>query len=288
MSIKKEILAKINTIPAIPSAATQAIHLLQDDDSDMNEIVEIVKHDPALTANLLRVCNSSEFGSFVKFTSIHDSLIRLGTRRVLKLIMASAVGPSIGQPLRGYDLPAGGLWEYSVAVALGTEELAAELDLPQDPMTFTAALLHDIGKIVLSTFMVVDAAPIVELATNRQISFEAAEREILGIDHAEVGAKLLELWNLPAEIVEIVRYHHEPDRLEEPSWALDLVHVADVLAMESGIGAGIDGLNYRVSPDVHDRLKLNNSVLECAMCSVLTRLSEMQSLFNPEERGCEV
>lgn len=284
MTMRAEILAKIDEVEAIPSSATQAIELLQDDAGNIDEIAAIVQHDPGLTANLLRLCNSVRFGGRTKFNSVKEAAVRLGNRRILQLIMTTSVGPLIRQPLKGYDLPPGELWEHSVAVAIGTERLANALDLSTEPAAFTAALLHDVGKIVLGTFLAIDAEPITKLAFRDHVPFEKAEHHVLGIDHAEVGAVLLERWQLPANIVDTVRWHHEPERATVDRQQTDLVHVADLLAMGSGIGTGVDGINYLASPEVKERLKLKAQLLESVLCTVITELSELRELFQEPAR----
>ena len=150
--------------------------------------------------------------------------------------------------------------------------------------TFTAALLHDIGKIVLGTFLSIDSGPIMKLAFEDGLSFENAEREVLGIDHAEVGAELLNLWDIPDEIVQVVQYHHHPEQCED-NMAVHLVHVADLLSIECGFGIGIDGLNYRPSECSVKLLKINNRIMEQTMCVMINGLNDLRGQFSSETGG---
>lgn len=97
--------------------------------------------------------------------------------------------------------------------------------------------------------------------------------EVLGIDHAEAGALLLQRWGLPEALSYVARWHHAPDAAPAHSHTLDLVHVADILVLGFGIGAGNDGLHYRVSEQVAQRLALNSTVLETATCRMIDGLS---------------
>ena len=132
---------------------------------------------------------------------------------------------------------------------------------------------------MLGTFLEIDAKPILSLAYEHQVSFDRAEAQILGIGHAEVGASVLEHWNLPARVVEVVRWHHEPETSPAPSPSLDLVHAADSLATLSGIGAGVDGLNYRPSKEVMGRLHVTTRVSESVINGMLTGLEELRNVF---------
>ncbi len=285
MSLRAEILDKVGTMTAMPAAASRAAHLLEDENAGVDEIARIVEHDPGLTANLLRLCNSPHYKGRSGASSVREAIVRLGTRMTLRVLMAEALGPLTRPPVAGYDLPPGQLWEHSAAVGLAVQHLARALNLTPESYVFTAGLLHDIGKIVMGTFLDLDVTPIVDLAFEHEMSFEEAERRVLGIDHAEVGAALLEKWNLPAPVVEAVRWHHEPENASGDTLCVDLVHAADTLVIESGIGAGIDGLNYISSEAVTARLGLNIHILEQVLCSVITELEDLRELFSSEPIG---
>lgn len=285
MSLRTEILDKVDSTTAMPAAASRAAQLLQDEDAGVEDIAKILEHDPGLTANLLRLCNSPHYKGRTGTSSVHEAIVRLGMRMTLRVLMTEALGPLTRPPLAGYDLPPGQLWEHSAAVGLAVQQLARALNLTPESYVFTAGLLHDIGKIVMGTFLDLDVKPIVDLAFEHQVSFEEAERRVLGIDHAEVGAALLEKWNLPAPVVEAVRWHHEPENASGDILCVDLVHAADTLIIESGIGTGIDGLNYRSSEAVTARLGLNVHILEEVLCTVLTELEDLRELFAAEPIG---
>jgi putative nucleotidyltransferase with HDIG domain len=277
MNRREEILAMIPSIPALPTAAAKVLSLLQDPHSGISDIMQAVEYDPGLTSNVLRLANSAYFAGPRKISSLREAGVLFGTSRITQLVLASAIAPVAQQEIKGYDLPPGRLLDNLVAVAIGAEELARALKIVAPPHLFTAALLHDIGKVVLGTFVEIDAGPIVELAFNEKISFDVAERSILGIDHAEIGAALLEFWKIPEEVVKAVRWHHEPEGFPGDSLVVDLVHVADQLSIECGIGVGVDGLNYRPSQAVVERLHLKGAVAEQVTCTMLAGLGTIRS-----------
>ena len=262
--------------------------MLQDPDVEVADLVDSLEYDPGLTANLLRWANSAYFGGRHEILSVRDAVVRLGMRRMNQLIMTSIAAPVVGQPIRGYDLPPGRLLEHSIAVAIGTGELAKVLDIALPDTAFTAGLLHDIGKVVLGMFVEVASEPILSLAAEEEISFDESERRVLGIDHAEVGALLLERWNLPASIVSAVRWHHEPHCLEEDTVTVDLVHVTEALALACGLGNGVDGLLYSPDPVAVDRLSLSTAAAERTVARMLTGLAEIRSLILPESDAVPV
>ena len=284
MSRRDDILSKISSVPALPRAAANVIGLLQDPQVGVAEVMKIVEYDPGLTSNVLRLANSAYFGGSQEIVSLRDAGVRLGVNRVFQLIMTSAVAPLASQPVRGYGLAGGELLEHVIAVAIGAERMAGALGKPPPAHAFTTGLLHDLGKLVLCTFIEVDPAPILKLAFQEQMSFEQAERHVLGIDHAEVGGALLEMWNLPAGIVDGVRMHHRPVDLEGDTFVVDLVHVADNLALECGLGTGIDGLNYRPCEEVAQRIGLKASTCEAVVCSMISDLDDLRVVFHLKPR----
>ncbi|NQT93412.1 MAG: HDOD domain-containing protein, partial [Lentisphaerae bacterium] len=181
MSSRDEILAKVHSVPALPMAATKVISLLQDPDVGVSEVMKVIEFDPGLTSNVLRLANSAYFGGNREIVSLRDAGVRLGTNQVFQMVMTSSVSQVAAQPVRGYSLPAGELLEHSIAVAIGAEQLAEALGRKPPGHTFTTGLLHDLGKIVLGTFVEVDVAPILEMAFQNQVSFEVAEQHVLGI-----------------------------------------------------------------------------------------------------------
>ncbi len=284
MNCRDEILSKIHSIQMMPASTIEVIQLLQDPDVSISKLSRTIEYDPGLTSNILRLANSSYFGFSRAINSIKEAIVRLGTKDIFRLVMTSAVAPITQSTVKGYDLPSGELWRHSAAVAIGSDQLAAALGIKPPDHTFTAALLHDIGKIVLGTFVEVDASPIMGLAFTDHVSFVEAEHKVLGIDHAEVGSVFLAEWGLPSELVEVVRWHHEPECLKGDLLAVDLVHVADILCLMSGVGlGGIDGLNYHVSNDVSSRLHLTIRITEKVISQIHEELNKLEIIFVQQE-----
>jgi putative nucleotidyltransferase with HDIG domain len=284
VSQREGILAAVESVPSLPAAATEVAQLLQDPDVSLDELMRAIEYDPGLTSNVLRLANSAYFGFAGAIDSVRQAIIRLGTRTIYHLVVASSVAPMATRPVQGYDLPSGGLWKHSVSVAVGMQELAKMLGTRLPGYAFSAGILHDVGKLVLGTYLEIDASPIVSLAYEQHLSFEVAERRILGIDHAEVSAVLLDSWGLPSSIVDVSRWHHQPDHLLGDKLVVDLIHVADNLSIMSGVGTGIDGLNYSPSSDVLERLGLTEDMIERALCQMLSGMEELRGLFTSRQQ----
>lgn len=254
MTTRELILSKLDQIPRLPPAAVQAFRVLQDPDSSLEDVVPTLAHDPGLTAELLRLANSAAFASRFPCTTLKDAIVRLGKDNVRMVVVKAGLGPAAEQPLAAYGLGPGELLEHSMLVARATTQLAKVLKLDAPPSVFTAGLLHNIGKLVLGTWCQVDGTKIAKLAKLDVLSFDAAERELLRIDHAEVGAVLLERWGIPEEIVTAVRWHHQPEQCPHDRLGARLIHIADCLCIRHGIGAGVDGEFYPPNTETEQAL----------------------------------
>lgn len=281
MSQREEILARVSTISALPTSATQMLALANNPDAQIEDVQRTVEYDPGLVTNLLRLANSAYFGTGGAINSVREAVVRLGFKRVFQIAMTSAVAPIAQKEIRGYDLPRNGLLRHSAATALAVEYLPKRLSMRVPDATYTAGLLHDLGKIVLGTYLEINSAPIVIKAYRESISFEIAEQMVLGTDHAEVGAALLEYWKLPRVVIDSVRWHHDPNKYpHEDKTVVDLVHLGEHVARICGTSSSTDGMNYSVCVESLDRLRVVPDVLELVASDVLGSLEEICSIFN--------
>jgi putative nucleotidyltransferase with HDIG domain len=276
------IIAKVEAFPNLPAATTKLLSLLDDSDAAVVEIEEILRMDPGLTANVLKLSNSAYFGFPSKIGSIHKAVVLLGAKRLMQLVMTSCVNSVMNKSVPGYNLSPGEMWRHSVAVSVAAEGLIGELNALEADEIFTAALLHDVGKLVLGEFVKDDIKKI-EKILSKDISFEVAEQIVFGTDHAQIGAKILENWGLPSEIVSAVRWHHDPDAADETSTLIDIVHVANVLCLMIGIGVGREGLQYRPSPVVTKRLGIKSVHLEKVASHTLGWLSDLADVYETNQ-----
>ncbi len=280
MNTRDQILEEVKLVPSLPASAIESVSIVQDPNVSLSDLEAIIECDAGLATNILRLANSAYFGGRGTIASVKDAVVRLGTKRIAQLVITTAVAPRMKPYLTGYDLPPGALLAHSVATAVAAEQMARELKLNAPEYTYTAGLLHDIGKVVLGTYLNIEAKPIIDLAFGEGMSFEEAERRVLGIDHSEVGAALLACWRIPDEIADIVRFHHEPSSVPDDSALVaDLVHVGDHIGRLCGISLGADGINYVVSPRTIERLNLTPESTEAVVSKVLSALAELGEFF---------
>jgi len=247
------ILAIIDSFPSMPGAGARMLALLQEQDAKVAEIEEILRYDPGLTANVLKLANSAYFGVPSKIGSLKQAVVLLGMKRLMQLVVISCVSAVMDKSVAGYDLPAGDLWRHSIAVAIASEAMVKDRKKEGRIDVFTPALLHDIGKLVLGSFVSEELEAIQQIA-GKGVPFVVAENMILGTDHAEIGARILERWNLPAEVINAVRWHHDPDSADASDMQMDVVYLANLLCQTSETTIAAGGQAVELSPTVIDRL----------------------------------
>ena len=268
------IISKVESFPSMPATAAKVLSLIENPDVTALEIEKTIKFDAGLTANILKLVNSAYFGLSTEVGSIKRAIVLLGLKRLVQIVMTSCVNALMDKQVIGYDLPPGELWRHSIAVSVAAEGLVKELDILVPEEIFTAALLHDVGKLILGEFVKEDINKI-EIKASTGIPFQVAEHEVLGTDHAEIGAHVLMNWSFPSEIVNAVRWHHDPDAAEKINTLIDIVHIADVLCLMIGIGVGREGLKYEPSPSVSKRLGLTYKHLEMIASQTLLWTNEL-------------
>lgn len=274
----KQVASAIKSFPGMPGTAVRLLALIDNPAMRVSQIEQILRQDPGLTANVLRMANSAYFGIPSKVGSIRQAVILLGLKRLIQMVIAACVSAIMDQPVPGYDLPPGELWRHSIAVSVAAEGLVKELNVDAAEEIFTAALLHDVGKLVLGEF-VHDEYQQIETAVSQGISFEMAEKIVLGANHADIGAQILTNWSLPREIVNAVQFHHAPEDAPQTNTMLDIVHVANFMSMMIGIGIGRDGLNHQPSAEVTERLGLEAGHLEKVASQTMQWVKELSEVL---------
>ncbi len=269
---------KVEAFPGIPATAAKLLPLLDHPDSTASEIESILKYDPGLTANILKLTNSAYFGIPTKVSSIKQAIVLLGWKRLLQVVMTICMSPLMQKTIPGYDLPIGGLWRHSIAVSVAAEILVKALKIPDLDEVFTAGLLHDIGKLILGSFVKKDLKQIENMVT-KGITFDVAESMVLGTNHAEVGGQILHKWLFPAELVNAVQWHHDPESCENSCILSDIVHVANTLGLMTGFGKAEEGLNIEPFGPVADRLGLKDNDLEAMAQQTSEEIKKLSVLW---------
>jgi putative nucleotidyltransferase with HDIG domain len=250
--VPEEIVQGIRQLEPLPITAQRLLSLINGEDVSLLAIADLIEFDPAIVAAVLRRASTIHYATHSAPT-VREAVLRLGAIALLDLVLEGYLKKlRAATPL--YDLTEQDLWLHGAASQLAVRALAAELPQAKIPgVAETAALLHDIGKLIVSRYLNVDVRELVAVARTRAITFVEAERECLGVDHAAVGAAMADAWGFPAAIIEAIRDHHSPP-FAQPTAVLDAVALGNLVAKTIEAGLGAEGMNFAVDPGSYRRL----------------------------------
>ena len=244
-----EVAAAVADLPAMPASITEVIAACDDHDMTVGQLSQVVLRDQSLTANILKLANSSFYGHSRRVTTVTEAVVMLGFSAIKSLAISSHTARLLSGGLPGYGLQQGELWRHSISVAFTARRLAVEVKLAPVEEAFVAGLLHDIGKTILSSYMEHAFDEVTRIAQERRIPFHEVEAELLGFDHAELGAQIAVAWSFPPELEEAIRFHHSPGGATLKPALAHCVHLADAACTMLGMGLGADDLRYGVDPE---------------------------------------
>ena len=273
MTSLNDIIERIDLLAPIPAIASQIITKSEDPDSSLSEIADLIVNDPALTANLLKICNSAYFGLPRKVESVKDAVAWVGLDQIVELVLTNSVSDNFKKGLEGYGLGEGELWRHAVTSAHVAKSLAHRFGVSQNKhLIYTAALLKDIGKLILGRFVAFSAEKINILVHSQGYSFNDAEKNVIGMNHEELGAMVGEKWSFSEKQIYIIRHHHLTDESARQDLETTLIYLADIICMMMGICTGTDGLSYRFYSDVLERINVSEKDLQ----GIIAETSENQ------------
>lgn len=268
---------RVQTLPPAPVILPQLLHLLGLPDVDSGRIVELISSDPSLTAAVLRLCNSASLASSTTVSDLFEAVIRIGFGAVYELVVAIIGARTLRSSTRGYGIDEGGLWKHSVATALAAKSMARDAGADQG-VVFTAAILHDIGKIVLAQALENSYQRLIREIEVNQASLLESEAQILGVQHAEIGGRLLARWNFPDDLVSAVWNHHDPLKAIGHERLASFVYLGNIVAHFMGFGYGHHALALRGRADALDLVGLSPVDLPRYMIETYDNLDALQTL----------
>ncbi|HZQ47799.1 MAG TPA: HDOD domain-containing protein [Verrucomicrobiae bacterium] len=219
----------VKHLPPSPRLLVKLLELFKHPDINVDEVVRLISHDPSFTAEVLKRCNTVHFGGAKPAEDIFEAVSRLGFQEIYNIVLAMFAATAILRPEAGGSAHVEILWRHSVAVAVAAGVLA-KVAGESHPASFTAGLLHEVGKVIMVSADKSMYAVAVENSAMFRRTMVVTEKEVFGFNHAEVGACLLARWNLPPNIVAAVLHHHSLDGAGEFERLAATVHLANVVA----------------------------------------------------------
>ncbi|MBU0986074.1 MAG: HDOD domain-containing protein [Proteobacteria bacterium] len=197
-------------ISSIKSIVSGIIRIINDPDSTIRDLKEIVEVDPPLTTKVLMVANSAYYAPRNKIGDIKQALIWIGFDTLKELALSQKVCSIFNGNgcIEGYSRDL--LWKHSVAVALFSKMLYRREFRESGANAYVAGLLHDIGLIVEDQFLQSGFKEVLKISSEKQINLSSAEQKVFGFNHAEVGMAITSNWKLPGELSVAIGYHDDP------------------------------------------------------------------------------
>lgn len=233
---------KLGSLQSINRALSDLVHAEQ---SVNSQIAAIIRRDPSLAARLLRMVNSVYFGLSTQVNNIEEAVFFLGLRQIRELSVATPVLEELEslQSAQG-GLPWKDLWSHSIATAIVTRDIIASTSLHIDDDTdYLVGLLHNVGKVVMANAFPEELRTLMAMPAHTPADFCKLERELIGWDHARIGAHYLSRHRISEEIISAVLYHNEPDRAPRHRLFAAAVQVADHLVRHAGITGGFEPID---------------------------------------------
>ena len=276
----KRKLRKLEGLPTLPPIVQRLNRMIEDEKTSIHQIADLIEKDQIITTKILRLANSAFYGFPKKVSTIQNALMLLGINIVKVLIITSSIFDIIYKE----DV---NLWEHSIGVAACSKILAERLKLKEPQEVATAGLLHDLGKIVEKVSFKEDYKKILELVQNNKDPLKA-EKEILGIDHAEIGSFLMRIWNIPDRLIEAVDAHHELEKAKKFKKEAAIVHLSNVLVHARGYGSSL----YKKVPLLQEKalriLKLNIFEIKEIFFKLEPRLYELKFFTEELKKDMEL
>lgn len=256
----EEIIKTAEKLPPFPTVIWQVTSLLRKM-APIREIEAVIRYDQAIAAKVLTTSRSAFYSRTNEVCSLRDAIVVLGDKQLASVVMAACASRYFESEISCYELKEGELWEHSVASAIVAEKVANRLGKEKMFTIYTAALLHDIGKAVLSFHMKSYFDAILARMSRNDIGFLDAERQTLGIDHQELGKLIARRWNFPPEVIAGIGFHHSPSNSKEHREIAYAVYVANQTASALGFGCGIERLIRVYETEIFDSLGISTDMV---------------------------
>lgn len=278
----KQYIAVCGDLPSIPSTANQVMATASDPSASAEDLRGIIDQDPAMTARILKVANSSLYSFRGQVETLQHAITLLGFQAVENLVMAA----SLREVFEHFGLSEKLLWEHSTLAGAIAARLSSygPIDVDRES-AFTAALLHDLGKIALSNTARPKYNRVIMRTYNEGIAFVDAEREEFGFDHAELGAHVAKKWCLPRRLVRAIRHHHDDPSVyakmpEEDRKLIALTSVVTRCCTRLGVGrrAPVEAIDPSELP-AWGALGLGEDDVEPVLTAVSEEAKQVEGLF---------
>ncbi|HUV49547.1 MAG TPA: HDOD domain-containing protein [Anaerolineae bacterium] len=233
---------RIHMLKPMPETARRIISRIEYSGSRLSDLEKYISQDQAITANILKMCNSAQYGFPGLISSFKQAAAFLDTKTLKKIIMDASLCNLYTDEIGVYSVEKGEVFNHSLCCAMVAKLICRQKKIKDPDTVFTAGLLHDIGKVILDQYDFEKFNLIMDRVLNGAMGFLDAENEILGYNHAQAGGIVARELNLPEVLIEAISFHHQPWETRENPEVVSIVHIADNICSMIGYGCGADDL----------------------------------------------
>jgi len=278
----KDIFRAAEKLPPFPGVIWKVMSLLRNK-APVKEIEEIIKVDQAIAAKVLAMSRSAFYARKYPTTSLKDAIVALGEQELTRIVMAACAARYFETELSGYELREGELWQHAVATAMISETVARGFEKRRALTVYTAALLHDIGKAVLSLYVKTYMDAMVILMSRKRVGMLEAERKIFGVDHEQLGEMIAKRWRFPEEVIVGIGFHHRPKEARAHQDIAAAVYVANRAATALGYGCGMERLVESYDHEIYGTLGITTESVDRFCTEIADATGGMKDLFRDKE-----
>jgi putative nucleotidyltransferase with HDIG domain len=212
-------------------------------------------------------------------SDLQEAVTRLGFKQIFQIVAATVGSEALGPAQQGYGIDQGELWKHSVTSAVAAQLIARRTE-SNETVVFTSTLLHDIGKIVLTEALDQVYTRLIQDTKLEQATLLDAEKRLLGVQHAEIGGRLLTRWKFPEEIATAVWFHHHPAAAKPHQRLAAHIYLGNMVAYLMGHGYGHKAYAITGRAEAFDILGVDPMLLPLIMADTFEQLKTVEKLFN--------
>jgi HD-like signal output (HDOD) protein len=271
-------ISRSENLPVLPQIVSQVLKLADDPDASPKEMERIIERDPAVTAKILRVANSSYYGSN-QVASIGRAISMLGMNAIRSLIVGVAYQQIISGRAVASQFNKLEFWRHSLGVATGSR-IISKIKIPmKSEEMYVAGMMHDVGLLVMDRFHPLELDKAIQYAGSEEIPLHQAEQLNFGFDHSQLGAILAEKWGLSPIVVNGVRYHHDTEMDEEHHDTTMIISLANKLAHECGLTNNIPNQPCEIEDSLLESVGIPREQLEVIKNVVVQEIARAEEAF---------
>jgi len=275
----KQIISNIRNLPTPPIVFEQIQRVINNPDTSVADIANILSEDPAMSVKVLKLTNSAFYGLSREIDSVKHAVMIVGLEAIKNLVLSASVLSMFKSNSDNKEFHEN-FWRHSLSTALAARVIAREYKngkaFNQDP-SFSSGLIHDIGKMIICGFMPKDHQQIMEyLDQHPQVSHMEAEISVLGFNHAQLGRQLAITWKLPERLADTIGYHHNPNIENNSDNFAYLINLADYIVHISALDDRTELMRHKLHPDTKEYFSLDEEFVEQLKASLLEEYTKAE------------